>query len=429
MTGVVEAHYAMLGKVMRILILHRNNFERMAYEKAIDHRKHEVVYAGPEDYILAIPPDVRCERFIWEADGDAGVERQVRDWLRTQRPFDRVLARHEFHIMLAAHIRAEFGIAGMQPDVAVNFRDKIAMKNVLARHGFRVPAFFPAAEMPRNMPWTGRTIVKPRDGGGAVGVFLCPDYTSARDLVHKLHASDSSVMLRYEVEQFIDGPVWHVDGYVYQGVAITKQASRFIRTPLEYEWGLPHGSVQRDTPDLEDWAVDCVRALGGDSLTFHLEAIMTPIGPVFLEVAARAGGGYIAENLYKRTGVYVHPIDMATEVEGKLALRFIEKPGSTDFYGDFLYPAHIYRGARCAVIVPHEILNDPCLVDYRILSPEKTTAESMTCNPDHLPFAGQVQGSDPDRLEDWIRHLFAVSRVEMLREPSSASRDKWAVRF
>lgn len=407
---------------MRILVLNKNNFERMGYREAFDHSIHEVVYAGPEKNILTIPPDVRCGRFAWEADDDAALETQLLDWLHTQRRFHRVITRHEFLIMLAARIRAEFDISGMRPDVALNFRDKLAMKSVLTRHGFRVPDFSPVADMRPLAPWPGPTIVKPRDGGGAVGVYLCPDYASARDLVDELQASDSSVMRRYEVEQFIEGPVWHVDGYIYQGAPVAVQASRCVNTPLEYERGFPHASVQRENRDLEDWAVDCVRALGGDNITFHLEAVMTPAGPVFLEVAARAGGGYIAENLYKRTGVYVHTLDMATEVEGKLARRFIEKPASTDFYGDFLYPAHIYNGAYCTVMVPHELLNDPCLTDYRFLSPDKATAEHMTCNPDNLPFAGAVRGPDPDRLEDWIRHLFAVSRVEIVPEALTAAR-------
>jgi hypothetical protein len=64
---------------MHILVLHRNKFERMGYDVAIDHDEHDVVYAGTRQYVENIPPGVRCRTVVYE-DG-IPLENQLRPWL------------------------------------------------------------------------------------------------------------------------------------------------------------------------------------------------------------------------------------------------------------------------------------------------------------------------------------------------------------
>lgn len=394
---------------MRILILHQNKFDRMAYDRAIDHDAHDVAYAGSAEYIVNIPADVKCTTFTW--DTHRPVTGQLRQWLRERPPFDRILARHELLIMPAAQLRAEFGIAGMRPDVAVNFRDKVAMKTTLARQGYRVPRFILASAPPKRAPWEGKTIVKPRDANASQGVRLCDDYRSARELaIGGLGAGDAFAG-RYELEEYLDGPIWHVDGYLFRGDPVAIQSSLYVGTCLDFNNGKPSGSLQYPNPELETWTVEVLRALGGDTLTFHFEAIMTVSGPAFLEVAARCGGGYIVDMIRRRTGVYLHTLDMATEVEGELASRLIEAPASSDFHGDFLYPGHVYGGDPCTVQVPETLLKDPCVKSYRIAPPAQPTPIKPTYRPENLPFSGMIAGPEPRALEKWMRNLFQAVKV------------------
>jgi len=401
---------------MRILVLHQNKFDRLGYERAFDHDRHDLAYVGSAENIANIPNHVRCEKFVW--DPAQPVADQLRPWLRDRPRFDRILARHELLILPAAELRAEFGIAGMQPEQARNYRDKVVMKSTLARNGIRVPRFVPAGDLPERAPWPGKAVVKPRGQNASQGVFLCADYADARELIAAQQSRDPTFGGRYEVEEFIEGPIWHIDGYLFRGEPVAIQAARYIGAPLSFEDGEPIGSVQYGNPDLEAWTLECLRVLGGDNLTFHLEAFTTPEGPVFLEVAARCGGGHIVEMFRRRTGVHLHTLDMASEVAGELATHLIGSP-SADYNGMFLYPGHTYGGAACDVVVPDALLNDPRLVKYQIFPPNTATPTKGNYRPENLAFSGIVSGPDPAGLEAWLRGLMAQVRIVLqpVREP------------
>jgi hypothetical protein len=395
---------------MRILVLHQNKFDRMGYERAFDHDEHDVVYAGTAEYVGNIPAGVRCGKVEWVPGRP--VADQLRPVLREQPPFDRILARHELLILPAARLREEFGVPGMRPATALRFRDKVVMKETLAAAGIRVPRWFGAAELPERVPWPGKVVVKPRDANASQGIFVCDDYASARELI-EAHREDPGFAARYEIEEYLDGPVWTVDGFLFRGEPVAVQAARYIGTCLDFEHGRPSGTVQQEAPDLEAWAGKCVRALGGETLTFHLEAIMTADGPAFLEVAARCGGGYLVEMLSRRTGVHLHTVDMATDVRGELATDLVAAPGDL-YYGDFLYPGHVYGGAPVSVAVPEDMLADPVLLKHRIHPDDTPTTTKAGYRPENLAFSGMIGGPDPAALEAWLRRLFAAVTVSAL---------------
>jgi hypothetical protein len=94
---------------------------------------------------------------------------------------------------------------------------------------------------------------------------------------------DHAYFSNYELEEFLEGPIWHVDGYLFDGNPVVLQTCKYIGTCLDYEFGSPLGSIQVDNPPLAEWAIRCLRALKAQNLTFHLEAIMTSEGPAFLK--------------------------------------------------------------------------------------------------------------------------------------------------
>lgn len=399
---------------MRILVLHQNLFDRLGYEKVIDHAVHEVTYAGAPEYLANIPGHIRCEKFAW--DPAHPVVPQLRPLLAAQARYDRVIARHEELITPAAELRAEFGVPGMQPEVARNFRDKVAMKRTLAAAGFRVPQYLSLDSVDRfdaeAAPWRGRTIVKPRDGRGSQGVVLLDSVAEAAAFVHAQEAvAGAAFRARYELEEYVEGPILHIDGFLFEGEVAVVQASEYVGTTFHFNHGEPLGSFQIDEPGLTDWAVGCVRALGGETLTFHLEAIRSADGPVFLEVAARCGGGNIVRCTELRTGAYLHTLDMASDIEGALATRFIGPARPDLCHGWFLFPGHVYAGATVTVQVPDGVLDEPIVVSHRMRDPNVATPLSHSFRPEHLPLSGVVAAPDPKEVEGWIRRLFASTTV------------------
>lgn len=396
---------------MRVLILHQNRFYKVKYDVAIDHERADVCYAGTREYLDQVPPGLRHTSF--EVQEGEPVLAQLQAWMRTQAPFDRILTRQENLMMTAAQLREEFSIPGMNRAQTDLFRDKILMKRAVAAKGLRVPLHARISADLDVLPWTGKTVLKPVDGAGSRDITLFP--TSAQALAHVREALARDPQHPYtksfELEEFITGTIWHVDGYLYRGEPVIVKTSRYVGTCLDYAFGQPLGSVQADNPQLAQWALKCLGALGAREVTFHLEAIASPDGPVFLEVAGRAGGGDIVELIERATGVNLHVLDMGTEVAGELAERYINIQHSAKKYGFFLLPGHLFKGAPCQVLGADELLESPLVENFHRLPPTSPTHAKATYQALDVPLSGIVSSLSSDELENWMHALFSTARV------------------
>lgn len=396
---------------MRVLILHQNRFYKVKYDEAIDHERVDVCYAGTREYLDQVPPGLRHTAF--EVTDGEPVHAQLQALMHTQAPFDAILTRQENLMMTAAQLREEFQVPGMNCAQTDLFRDKLLMKRAVAAAGLRVPRHAKITHGLDHLPWEGKTVLKPVDGAGSRDVSTFA--TSALALAHVREALAADPQHRYlvnfELEEFVTGPIWHVDGYLFKGKPVLVKTSRYVGTCLDYASGEPLGSVQFDHPELAHWALRCLEALGAASVTFHLEAIMSVGGPVFLEVAGRAGGGDIVELIERSTGVNLHVLDMGTEVLGHLAERYVDVRHSARKYGFFLLAGHLLKGAPCKVVGTDELLRSPLVETVHRLPPSKPTPLKATYQAHDVPLAGIVSGATSEELEDWIRELFRVARV------------------
>ncbi len=396
---------------MRILILHQNRYYKVKYDVAIDHGAHDVHYAGTADYLAQIPQGLRCQ--TCRIDPTQPYKPQLQAWIEAHGPFERILTRQEKHLMTAAELRAEFAIPGMRPAEMILFRDKVPMKDAILRAGLRAPRYCKVERAAATLPWSGKTILKPRDGAGSQGVRL---FASAAEAVAHLHDAaarqpDHDYFRNYELEEFLEGPIWHVDGYLFDGKPVAIQTSKYIGTCLDYNSGNALGSIQFDNPALAAWALECLRSLGARNLTFHLEAIVTADGPAFLEVAGRAGGGDIVETFQRATGIQLHVLDMASDVNGAVAWQHALAEPSPRKFGFFIIPGHQLAGAPCRVLGADALLRSPLVEDHRVLPEQAPTPKEPTYQAHDVPLSGIVSSVDSNPLEAWMRQLFASVRV------------------
>jgi biotin carboxylase len=224
---------------MRILILHQNRYYKVKYDVAIDHHAHNVCYAGTQEYLDQIPKGLR--RSVFLLDSKETAKEQLRRWLKAQPRFDRILTRQENLLMTAAELREEFGIRGMLPHETILFRDKVKMKNAIVRANLRAPRYRRVERKMATLPWSGKTILKPRDGAGSQGVKL---FSTAREAVAHIGETTGNdlehvYLKNYELEEFVEGPVWHVDGYLFDGAPVVVRTSKYLGTCLDYEFGRP----------------------------------------------------------------------------------------------------------------------------------------------------------------------------------------------
>ncbi|MFD7668187.1 acetyl-CoA carboxylase biotin carboxylase subunit family protein [Streptomyces sp. NPDC059788] len=224
--------------------------------------------------------------------------------LATARPPRAVLALAEVDVERAAVLRAEWGLPGMAPEHAEAYRDKVLMKRYARKAGLRVPDFAEANQVAdvtaflREHPGR-KAVVKPRGGSGSTGVRVLDGPAPPDGLEAALRA------LPHEVEEFVEGDLYHVDALMVDGRPVAAVPSRYTGDGCLSHWtdsSLGSCTLDRDDPlaaRLETAAWDLVASLPSPpSLFVHAEFFVTPGRDIVLcEVAARVGGGPIPEML------------------------------------------------------------------------------------------------------------------------------------
>jgi hypothetical protein len=268
--------------------------------------------------------------------------------------FDSVVHWDEFAVITAAKLRERLGLPKAVLEQAVATRDKVLMKQRVEAV-VRTPRIFERHELrEQNLP----LIAKPRASAGGEGVRIVNTPDELRETLASAKFGNSSLLELdlddLEFEQFIDAPIYHLDGWVdgnsHQIVAV----SQYTQPPLKVWTQTTIGSATiMDELEMTMWRHFTARVVNAMQMPdgcFHLEAFWDGEGePVFLEIGARPGGGYIVPAVKMGLGVdlmLVH-IRLLTGlrpgVSGRLASRAI---------GFLLFP-RVFHGATAGALIHH----------------------------------------------------------------------------
>lgn len=302
-------HIVVVNRWPRFQGAPRWDFSMGRFEEFINHERHRVSYVVDTvgaTGILADPAQIASVvevKDVNDFDALCGAVRAITDKVG---PVDRLIALSEFTLDIAAQVRAALGIPGPRPDDVAIYRNKLRMKEAVTSAGIRAPRFASHDTAQSALAFARTTgfplILKPVSGAASVGVHRVEDEAMLMTLLEQISAGD------YELEEFIDGPIYHVDGFIGPDSRIQFMAvSRYINDCLSYEVARkPLGSVVVQASPLrsrvEEFAQRCVSALGMAAMPFHLELFVTADQDlVFLEIAGRIGGGeipYLTEKLF-----------------------------------------------------------------------------------------------------------------------------------
>ncbi|MET8233418.1 hypothetical protein ABZS77_22390 [Micromonospora sp. NPDC005298] len=230
-----------------------------------------------------------------------------------------IVALHEKMVIMAARLRTTHRLPGLQLDTALLFRDKVRMKRAVHAHGVTVPDFRALDDDGdlAAVDWSrGRQIIKPRRGVGSNQTYVVDSLAAAREVWRRIGAPAGE----YEIEEFVDGDMFHCDGIVRDGRVLHLSVGQYHARPGNVAPGavagsflLPDGPVAQRIAEMHGRVVD---ALGLRSGVTHLEVFHTPEGRlVFCEIAARPGGGGIDRMVLRRHGVHLREAAIRIEAD------------------------------------------------------------------------------------------------------------------
>ncbi|MBD2806144.1 ATP-grasp domain-containing protein [Xenorhabdus szentirmaii] len=384
-----------------ILIINRYDDELSDYKKYINHREAHVSYISLQGKTRLIDPAVSAE--VCEVEQlDPNVVYQEATRIHCNRPIDFVIAFSEYDLDTAAKIRTELNIRGAKISDNLLCRNKTSMKEALLGSSVRYPQYRQVASRQEIEAFclekARPVILKPQVGAASDGVVKIEKLADIPDLL------DFS---GYEVEEFIEGEIYHVDAILsgntipdpntrpYSSTMPYFKVSKYINTCLDFRNAMPLGSVTVDDPEFISkvrlFTEEVCHRLHLKDQAIHLEFIKSNEELIFLEVGGRVGGGEIPFITLNNESVDLF------EMWFQAALGISLAPVNTKITGFLMMPNPFKTGFA---FEPNMTLCHP-LITYQNI---KQSGEYSSFSYDDIPARVHFMGESQAAVEEAIIH-------------------------
>ena len=213
-----------------------------------------------------------------------------------------IIAKSECDLLRAGKLRDAFQIEGQRFSQALAFRDKVLMKSYLEKSHLRIPAYRRIQNKLDAIVFSEiqgfPLVLKPVDGAGSLNTVIIENADQLKMLPDTLFENNM------EIEEYIAGEMYHVDGIVLNNEVKFIYPSKYFHDCLRYQNNESSGSCILDyhhplRERLIDFTKSILSALPTPAITtFHAEIFHTPEDElVFCEIASRTGGVRIREML------------------------------------------------------------------------------------------------------------------------------------
>jgi formate-dependent phosphoribosylglycinamide formyltransferase (GAR transformylase) len=230
------------------------------------------------------------------------VTQRLEKWLKGKW-IDRVETNWEPLTLLAADLRARWGLPGMRRDAVIGFRDKVKMRERVEAAGIRVPKSARVANM--KDAWAAAEkvgyplIFKPVAGAGSADTWAAASKQEYETVLKRTqHVKEASV------EELIEGDEYTYETICSNGAPLYEGCTRYYPNVLEArkkEWISPIILTLRDrqSPTCADAVAmgrKAISALGMGSGFTHMEWFRSKSGEaIFGEIACRAPGANMVD--------------------------------------------------------------------------------------------------------------------------------------
>lgn len=295
-----------MADARRVLVFAKTPYERTPYDRWLAGTGVEPLILTTAEFAEGYQHLANVHAFA-EYDTNRLVDKAALHLARTHE-VDAVFARAEADVVRAAQLRDLLDLPGQRTESALAFRDKVLMKDLLAGGPVELPHYRPLDSAFTAMTFIEKhgypVVVKPVSESGSLGAAVIRDEAGLDAYLRRPWQGAS------EIETFVDGRMYHVDGLVVGGEVAFINPSRYVNDCLSFrseEW---LASVPLSAAD--PWHARLVEATRAvlDRLptprntAFHTELWITPDDRVvFCEIASRTPGGMVAPMLEHCFGV------------------------------------------------------------------------------------------------------------------------------
>lgn len=256
------------------------------------------------------PKNFYKEIITFTGDNYGDIEKEV-DRINSEYPLHYIVTVSEKFMELAGKLREKYNLYGMNLETAHKFRDKIIMKKILQSHQINIPAFSEiiTKEIIEDfIKKYKKIVIKEKDGMGSKNTYII---TSKEEALKALKEIEEEVE-KYEVEEFQEGIMYHIDSLIENGSIILCSVSKYLDSTLSYLENKPLISVMEDSEEIKNQLTafnkNVIEALNLKSGVTHHEVFYNEKNGkiIFCEIAARAGGCGIIPGIKNTYGINLH---------------------------------------------------------------------------------------------------------------------------
>ena len=205
-----------------------------------------------------------------------------------------------------AVVAKEMGLVGVDEQTALKATNKAVMRQVLFEAGVPIPKFFkvssPQEYADAVKQFNSKFIVKPADNSGSRGIFLVENNDDAEKVNQAyIYSKKFSRNGDIVVETFMEGREVSVETLSIDGECYVMQITDKLTTGAPHFVEMGHSQPSKHPIEvvnkIKEVAISAVKAIGIKNGPSHTEIMVTPDGPMIVEVGARLGGDCITTHL------------------------------------------------------------------------------------------------------------------------------------
>lgn len=233
--------------------------------------------------------------------------------LNTKYNFNHIISVSEFDVIRSAKLREVLNIPGQHYLSADAYRNKLFMKELLKNSSINVPEFSAVISRENVDEFIKLNdfpvVIKPIYGTGSQSTFII----NKKKDVDDFFKYNNDQISNFEIEKFIDGDMFHVDGVILNNEIKYSFVSKYYTGCLEFKKNNPVSSylLDNDNPlnqELKKQVREIINRLPKiDNSSFHVEFFVTKSNEMyFCEIASRTGGGEIGKSIEYASGILLN---------------------------------------------------------------------------------------------------------------------------